>query len=82
MAVLRSWGLEVGWFDGARGVLVGDVTMSSPPTEVEAVVRDRLLSLGVPVWAGGAFGHGPENLALPFGAEVVLDHGELRLDLR
>ncbi|MGL4174478.1 MAG: hypothetical protein ACRCSN_00255 [Dermatophilaceae bacterium] len=67
-----------GWFDGVRGVLVGDVTMSSPPAEVEAVLRDRLLPLGVPVWAGGAFGHGPTNLALPFAAEVVLDDGELR----
>ncbi|MGL5818379.1 MAG: S66 peptidase family protein [Phycicoccus sp.] len=69
-----------GWFHGVRGVLVGDVNMSSPPAEVEAVLRDRLLSLGVPVWAGGAFGHGPCNLALPFGAEVVLGDGELRSD--
>ncbi|MGL5818404.1 MAG: S66 peptidase family protein [Phycicoccus sp.] len=68
------------WLDGVRGVVVGDVTMSSPPAEVAAVLRDRLLPLGVPVWVGGAFGHGPRNSALPFGAEVVLDDGELWLD--
>ncbi|WP_404383786.1 LD-carboxypeptidase [Knoellia locipacati] len=71
--------LRSGWFDGVRGVVVGDFSMPSPPAEVEAVLRDRLLSLGVPVWAGGEFGHAPLNRALPHGAEVRLGRGVLSL---
>lgn len=71
--------LRSGWFDGVRGVVVGDFSMASPPVEVEAVLRDRLLPLGVPVWAGGQFGHTPHNRALPHGADVRLGGGALSL---
>lgn len=71
--------LRAGWFDGVGGVLVGGFSMESPPAEVEVVLRDRLLPLGVPVWAGGAFGHEPFNRALPHGAAATLGGGELRL---
>ncbi|MFC7486892.1 S66 peptidase family protein [Knoellia sp. CPCC 206453] len=71
--------LRAGWFDGVRGVLVGDFTMDATPAEIELVLRDRLLPLGVPVWAGGTFGHALLNCALPHGADVKLGGGELRL---
>lgn len=71
--------LRAGWFDAAAGVLIGDFTMDATPAEIEAVLRDRLLPLGIPVWAGGTFGHAPINRALPHGAEVTLGGGELRL---
>ena len=68
-----------GWLDGAAGIVVGDFSMDSPAAEVEAVLRDRLLALGVPVWAGGTFGHERRNDPLPLGAEARLGAGELRL---
>lgn len=70
---------RAGWFDGVNGIVLGDFSMSSPDAEVEAVLRDRLLPLGMPVWSGGAFGHAPRNLALPHGAPVALGGGVLRL---
>ncbi|WP_040884000.1 LD-carboxypeptidase [Janibacter sp. HTCC2649] len=71
--------LRAGWFDGVVGVLIGDFTMDATPAEIELVLRDRLLPLGVPVWAGGTFGHAILNRALPHGADVALGGGELRL---
>lgn len=71
--------LRAGWFDGVRGVLLGDFTMAASPAEIEAVLRDRLMPLGVPLWAGGPFGHAPLNRALPHGADVTLGGAVLRL---
>lgn len=71
--------LRAGWFDGVRGVLIGDFTMDASPAEIELVLRDRLLPLGVPVWAGGEFGHERLNRALPHGADVILGGGALCL---
>jgi len=71
--------LRAGWFHGVGGVLLGDFSMDAMPAEVDAVLRDRLLPLGVPVWAGGEFGHERLNRALPHGADVTLGGGELRL---
>lgn len=72
--------LRAGWFAGVHGVVIGDFTMDATPAEIEAVLRDRLLPLGVPVWAGGQFGHTPLNRALPHGAEVSLGGGALLLN--
>lgn len=71
--------LRAGWFNAAAGVLIGDFTMDATPAEIESVLRDRLLPLGVPLWTGGTFGHAPLNLPLPHGADVTLGRGELRL---
>ncbi len=61
-----------GWFDGARGIVWGEVT-EVPPAVLDDLVRDRLGHLGVPMVAGVAFGHGARNLALPLGVPARLD---------
>jgi len=69
-----------GVFSAVAGVVVGelvacdepaDARVSSPP--VMDVVRERLSRLSVPVALGAPFGHGRRNVALPYGATVVLD---------
>jgi muramoyltetrapeptide carboxypeptidase len=70
-----------GWFTRVTGIVLGDFTESDDPDLVAAVLADRLTDLGIPVIRNAAFGHGDRNLALPLGAEVVLDAdgGILRL---
>jgi muramoyltetrapeptide carboxypeptidase len=69
-----------GVFSAVAGVVVGELVacdepadsrVSSPP--VMAVVRERLARLSVPVALGAPFGHGRRNVALPYGAQAVLD---------
>jgi muramoyltetrapeptide carboxypeptidase len=62
-----------GWLDGAAGVACGSWTDCGPPDQVEAVLRDRLGDLGVPVVVGLPFGHGPVQATVPLGAPAVLD---------
>ena len=71
--------IRAGWLAGAAGVLLGDFTMDDSDGHVQAVLRDRLGSLGVPVWTGARIGHGPVNQALPIGAHVRIDSSYLRL---
>lgn len=71
--------IRAGWLSGARAVLLGDFTMDDSDGRVQAVLRDRIGSLGVPVWAGLRVGHGPVNHALPIGAHVRIDASYLRL---
>lgn len=69
--------IRCGWLRDVAAVVLGDFSMTSPGVEVEAVLRDRLLPLDVPVWAGGTFGHEPRNDPLVLGAPVHLGDGEL-----
>jgi muramoyltetrapeptide carboxypeptidase len=69
-----------GVFDAVAGVVVGDFssclepepTRASSPTAAE-VLAERLGRLAIPVVAGGLFGHGTRNLALPYGCVCELD---------
>ncbi|MYS80893.1 LD-carboxypeptidase [Streptomyces sp. SID5474] len=65
--------LRSGWFAGVAGVVTGTWTDCGPVERVEAVLRDRLSPLGVPVLAGLSFGHGPRQLTVPLGVEADLD---------
>lgn len=79
--------LASGALRGVRGVAVGQLVGCEEPASgnpdspgPEAVVLERLATLGVPVVTGFPFGHDPaRNAALPFGARVRLDaeHGAL-----
>lgn len=79
--------LTSGALRGVRGVAVGQLFGCEEPATgnldsptAEAVVLERLGTLGVPVVTGFPFGHAPDrNAALPFGAVVRLDaeHGAL-----
>ncbi len=71
--------LDSGALDGLAGAVLGTFERCTAgpdgpilPTAEEAAT-ERLARLGVPVLAGGAFGHGRPNLALPVGARVELD---------
>jgi muramoyltetrapeptide carboxypeptidase len=62
--------------------VVGDLVGCEEPADsrivsptAEAVVRERLARLDVPVALGAPIGHGDRNLALPYGARVRLDAG-------
>jgi muramoyltetrapeptide carboxypeptidase len=71
--------LRSGWFHGAQAVVCGDFTDCGDPGQVEAVLRDRLAGLDIPVALGARVGHGPANLAFPIGHRAELAGGTLRL---
>jgi muramoyltetrapeptide carboxypeptidase len=69
-----------GVFDRVAGVMFGDLVGCEEPADsriaspsAEAVVRERLERLGIPVAIGAPVGHGRRNLALPYGVRVRLD---------
>ncbi len=65
--------LRSGWFEGCRGVVLGDLIGGGDTSAAQALLADRLAVLDVPVLAGDAIGHTPGNLAVPFGVPTVLD---------
>ena len=71
-----------GWFDGVRGVVAGTFEGCGSPEAVRGLLHDRLGGLGVPLLAGAPFGHGPRNLAVPFGVPATLDAASGTLVLR
>ncbi len=75
---------RTGWFDGVRGVVAGAFadTGDDGAEAVEAVLRDRLGDLGVPVAVGAPVGHVDDNRSVPLGAEAVLDADAGTLALR
>ncbi len=74
--------LRAGWFDGVRGIVLGQFTDCGPLEEVRAVMVDRLTPLGVPTLWGAPVGHGPQNLAVPLGVSARLDADAGSLTLR
>ena len=65
--------LRAGWFDGVRGIALGDFTDCPTLESVRALMVDRLAPLGVPLLWGLPVGHEPRNLAFAFGVPAVLD---------
>ena len=43
-----------------------------PPAELHETILDCLADLGVPIGFGAPVGHGPSNLAIPFGVDVEM----------
>lgn len=70
--------LRAGWLDGVAGIVLGSWEDCGP---VEALVRDRLAPLGVPIVGDLGFGHGPTNLTVPLGVPATLDAGLATLTL-
>ena len=72
-----------GLFEDIAAVVVGDFTdcdEKDGSIAAEEVLREHLESLGVPVLARLPCGHGPVNLALPFGVRVRVDATAGRLE--
>ena len=70
----------------AKGILLGQFTncqAKDPETSFTLVetLKDRLLPLGIPILAGTPFGHVPDNLTIPVGAEAILDASNHRLKI-
>ena len=74
--------LRAGWFDGVRGIAVGQLTGCGTPESLRGLVRDRLVPLGVPTLFGVPTGHADRNLAFPTGVPAVLDADRGTLALR
>lgn len=73
--------LRSGWFTGVSGVALGSWTGCDTLDEVQDVVTDLLVGLGIPVvWELG-FGHCPDQLTIPLGAEATLDADQGTLTL-
>lgn len=75
--MLTHWRM-MGKFSGVKGIALGrfsrcDAPENVPSFSVEAVLRDRLTDLGIPVLAELPFGHDGVNAALPVGVPATLD---------
>ncbi len=73
--------LRSGWFDGVRGIALGELSGPAAPA-VRTLMVDRLAPLGVPMVWGVPVGHGARNLAFPLGVPAVLDADAGTLVLR
>jgi muramoyltetrapeptide carboxypeptidase len=77
--------LAAGKLDDVAGIGVGSTFRCDddryPDLDVDAVLRDVLQPLGVPVVTGLPFGHGETNLCWPFGGRAAIDgdRGEIEL---
>ena len=73
--------LRSGWFTGATGVALGSWVGCGAPEEVRAVLADLLVGLGMPVLWELGFGHCPDQLTIPLGAQATLyaDQGTITL---
>ncbi|MEV0796350.1 LD-carboxypeptidase [Kribbella sp. NPDC050281] len=65
--------LRSGWFAGVAGLVIGDFSGADDADLVNAVMRDRLEPLGLPMVEGAAIGHEDLNLAVPLGLPARLD---------
>jgi muramoyltetrapeptide carboxypeptidase len=68
--------LQAGWFEDVAGIVLGTWTGCG---EVDAVLTDRLMPIGVPILAGVPVGHGPRQLTIRLGAGATLDADTLVL---
>jgi muramoyltetrapeptide carboxypeptidase len=73
--------MRAGWFDGVRGIALGDLGEGASAGSVRDLAVERLGPLGVPMISGVPVGHGPRNLAFPIGVPAVLDADAGTLEL-
>ena len=81
--MLTHWRMS-GALDQVAGIALGSFDLCEPDPErpgftLEAVMRDRLTDLGIPVLAHLPFGHAVGNAALPVGAIATLQQGQLHI---
>ena len=71
--------LSGGYFDDLAGIVLGEFLDCNPGPDgvtTDAMVRERLRPLGIPIVAGAPVGHGRTNEPFVCGAKVALDAGE------
>jgi muramoyltetrapeptide carboxypeptidase len=83
--MLTHWRMA-GYLSQVAGIALGRFSRCDPPPEgpsftVEAVLRDRLADLGIPIVSGLPFGHDGDNAALPVGTLARLDGDRGTLDI-
>ncbi len=73
--------VRAGWFDGVRGLVLGEFTDCNDPVELDAVLEARLAPLSVPMVRHLDFGHTSTTCTIPLGVTATLDAdaGSLRL---
>ena len=64
-----------------RGVVIGRLKGCGSEEEIEALLRDFLASMGIPVIRNVPFGHFGDNLLMPIGAPVRLNTSERSLTI-
>ena len=62
--------MRAGWLDGLRGVALGTFHGCG---DIAPVLYERLGELDVPVLGGFSIGHGPRQLTVPLGLNVILN---------
>lgn len=65
--------LRAGWFEGARGLVLGAFTDCDDPVELDVVLEARLAPLGLPTVRHVDVGHTSSSATVPLGVEAVLD---------
>jgi muramoyltetrapeptide carboxypeptidase len=72
-----------GKLDGVAGVLFGDFTNCEGDGSrgIRKIVADMFHDAPYPVVMGMKAGHGPENIALPFGVKMLLDGDSANLEM-
>lgn len=86
--MLTQWRMA-GKFQQVQGIALGRFSRCDPPENIpsfgiDAVLRDRLGDLGIPIVSDLPFGHDGVNAPLPVGVMARLngDRGELEIELR
>ncbi len=70
-----------GWFSGVAGIVIGAFTDCGDPLEVDRVIEQRLVPLGVPLVRGFDAGHTRSSATVPLGVAAMLDADRRSLEL-
>jgi muramoyltetrapeptide carboxypeptidase len=62
-----------GYLDGVAGIVTGSFVNCGEPADIQAILDERLGSLGVPMISGANLGHGGQNQTYPIGVAAELD---------
>jgi muramoyltetrapeptide carboxypeptidase len=62
-----------GYLDGVAGIVTGSFVNCGEPADIQAILEERLGSLGVPMISGANLGHGGQNQTYPIGVTAELD---------
>jgi muramoyltetrapeptide carboxypeptidase len=71
-----------GVFSGLCGLGIGTFKNCGEADELYEIIARIFNPLHIPILAGFDIGHGPDNIAIPFGVEAVLDAGHQLLAYR